>query len=128
MRLPGSLFTTRTLFPVRCKSCFILLFLAKPYYFDTVLLLVYVISKLMYPNCTQDEILPKVVTRRNFLKQNYVHINICQHPLRHGSCQSCQMRYLSCQSLQLLHAICTDTTINTDTLFSFRYQMHKMYL
>lgn len=60
------------LFPVRCKSCFSLLFLAKPHYFDTVLFLIYMVSKLVYPNCTQDEILPKVVTRHNFLKQNYV--------------------------------------------------------
>ena len=65
-------FITRTLFPVRCKSCFSLLFLAKPHYFDTVLFLIYMVSKLVYPNCTQNKILPKVVTRHNFLKQNYV--------------------------------------------------------
>ena len=59
-------------FPVRCKSCFSLIFLAKSYHFDAFLVLVYMVSKLVYPNCTQDEILPKVVTRRNFLKQNYV--------------------------------------------------------
>ena len=67
-----SRFITRTLFPVRCKSCFSLIFLAKSYHFDAFLVLVYMVSKLVYPNCTQDEILPKVVTRRNFLKQNYV--------------------------------------------------------
>lgn len=30
------------------------------------------VSKLVYPNCTQDKILPKVMTRYNFLKQDYV--------------------------------------------------------
>ncbi len=65
-------FITRTLFPVRCKSCFMLFFLTKSYHFDAFLFLVYMVSKLVYPNCTQDEILPKVVTRRNLLKQNYV--------------------------------------------------------
>ncbi len=66
IRLPRLVATIRTLFPVRYKSCFTLLFLAKPHHFDTVLSLIYMVSKLVYPNCTQDEILPKVVTRRNF--------------------------------------------------------------
>ena len=39
--ISGILSLTRTLFPVRCKSCFTLLFLTKPYHFDTFLLLVY---------------------------------------------------------------------------------------
>lgn len=62
----------RTLFPVRCKSCFTLLFLVISYQFDTLLFLIYMVPKLMYPNCTQDKILPKVMTRHNFLKQDYV--------------------------------------------------------
>ena len=65
-------FITRTHFPARCESCFILFFLTKSYYFDAFLFLVYMVSKLMYPNCTQDKILPKVMTRHNFLKQDYV--------------------------------------------------------
>ena len=70
MRLPGFLFTIRTLFPIRCKSCFTLLFLAKTYHFDAFLFLVYMVSKLVYPNCTQDTILPKVVTCHNFLRKS----------------------------------------------------------
>ena len=69
-RIPKAHFITRTLFPVRCKSCFTLLFLTNSYRFDTFLFLIYMVSKLVYPNCTQDEILPKVVTRHNFLKKS----------------------------------------------------------
>ena len=65
-------FITQTLFSVRYKSCFSLLFLLKSHHFDTLLFLVYMVSKLVYPNCTQDEILPKVVTRHNFLKIRHV--------------------------------------------------------
>ena len=59
MRLPVFLLTIRTLYPVRCKSCFTFLFLAKPHHFDTILSLIYMVSKLVYPNCTQEDILPK---------------------------------------------------------------------
>ena len=69
----------RTLFTVVDKVCFILLFLAKSYHFDTFLLIVYVVSNLVYPNCTQEEILPKVVTCHNFLKKN--HIIVISHTL-----------------------------------------------
>ncbi len=44
-------------FPVRCKSCFTLLFLANSYHFDAFLSLVYMVSKLVYPNCTQWQLL-----------------------------------------------------------------------
>lgn len=45
-------FITRTLFPFPCRTYFILVSLAKSYHFDTVLLLIYVVLKLVYPNCT----------------------------------------------------------------------------
>lgn len=61
--------STRTIFPVRYKSCFILLLFPKLHHFDTVLLLVYMVAKLVYPKCTQDKILPKVVTCHNFLEK-----------------------------------------------------------
>ena len=47
---------TRTLFPVHCKSCFSLLFLIKSYHFDAFLFLIYMVSKLVYPNCTQKQL------------------------------------------------------------------------
>lgn len=56
----------RTLFPVACRVCFILLFLAKPYRFDAVFSFVYMVLILVYPNCTQEEIFPKVVTCYDF--------------------------------------------------------------
>ncbi len=45
---------------------FYIAFSYKTVSFDAILFLIYMVSKLVYPNCTQDEILPKVVTRRNF--------------------------------------------------------------
>lgn len=45
-------FITRTLFPGPDRTYFILVSLAKPYHSDTVLLIVYVVLKLVYPNCT----------------------------------------------------------------------------
>lgn len=63
-------FITRTLFPVRCKSCFTLLFLANSYHFDAFLSLVYVVSKLVYPNCTQ-----------TFLLNRYFHRAIISYTL-----------------------------------------------
>lgn len=46
-----------------------MVFPAKSYRFDTVLLLVYVVARLMYLNGVQEKILPKVVTCHNFLKK-----------------------------------------------------------
>ena len=60
---PVKMSVIRTLFPVPNRVCFLLVFLAKPYHFDTILLLVYMLLKLVYPNCTQ----------LNFLK-NFHHI------------------------------------------------------
>lgn len=54
----GYVETIRTLFSVADRTYFILIFIAKSYHFDTVLLLVYVVSKLAYPNCTQFKIKP----------------------------------------------------------------------
>ena len=48
-------FITRTLFPVVSRRYFRLVFLNKPQHFDTVLLLVYMVSKLVYPNCTHTQ-------------------------------------------------------------------------
>ena len=50
------IYITRTLFPVRCKSYFALLFLVISYQFDTLLFLIYMVPKLVYPNCTQYQI------------------------------------------------------------------------
>lgn len=46
-----------------------MVFPAKSYRFDTVLLLVYVVARLMYLNGVQEKILPKVVTCHNFLEK-----------------------------------------------------------
>jgi hypothetical protein len=61
-RLCGLAPTIRTLFPVRCKSCFILFFLTKSYHFNAFLFLIYMVSKLVYPNCTQFYITPSLYT------------------------------------------------------------------
>ena len=45
--------TTRTLFPVRCKSCFTLPSLTKAYHFNALSSPIYMVSKLVYPNCAQ---------------------------------------------------------------------------
>lgn len=54
-------FITRTLFPVRCKSCFTLLFLSKSYHFDAILSLVYMVQSW----CTQ--IVPTPQIFNNYL-------------------------------------------------------------
>ena len=58
--------TVQTLFPVRCKSWFTMPLLTKSYHFNTFLISRLYGFKAGVPKCTQDEILPKVVTRCNF--------------------------------------------------------------
>ena len=73
--VPRDILLTRTLFPVRCKSCFTLLFLAKPYHFDTFSFLIYIVSKLVYPFCTHTYSLYKfLLSYFSFINSPYMHI------------------------------------------------------
>lgn len=68
-------FITRTLFSDSDMTYFILVYLLKPYHFDTVLLLIYVISKLVYPNRTHIiESYSKISIVENSIHPNKVNI------------------------------------------------------
>lgn len=96
----GILFITRTLFPFRCKSCFALHFLNKPQHFDTVLLLVYVVSKLVYPNCTHTVFM--LFCMFKYLAHPLVHF---EHPIPDTSFLCAQM---SNDNNATMHYYCKD--------------------
>ena len=62
MRLSGSLFTTQALFSVQNTPCFSIVLLLKSVSFVTFLLSFYVVTKLVYPNCTHSISFIKIAT------------------------------------------------------------------
>ena len=67
MHFPVQMSATQTLFRVQSMSCFPIVLLAKNVSFVTVLLFFYVVTRLVYPNCTHSISFTKIATCRNFL-------------------------------------------------------------
>lgn len=107
-------FITRTLFPVVSRRYFRLVFPSKPYHFDAVLLLIYIVSMLVYSNCTQAYLLKKIMTHCNFSRIASI------FPIRCIVCS--EFTLVFAYAFPILYNILQKQAADTECLFPLHFQ------